>query len=291
MARSNKQSLADDLVEITTRFPWWAGVALAVLGYVLLHALVQMLLTATLQPGQVGNLAALVLWRGLAMSGQYVLPFIFLLAAGISAFRRRKAAQLHNAAAQQADGVACMKWRDFETLVGEYFRRQGFRALDNGGARPDGGVDVLLQKGSDRYLVQCRHWRALRVGVQPVRELYGVMAAGRVAGGFVVISGEFTDEAWRFSEGRELQLIDGKALLRGIRAQAEAASAPAARPVLMPAAPPRTAEPVVRTLPVCPLCSAEMVLRQVRKGIMSGKRFWGCSRFAETRCQGTRKVT
>lgn len=278
MTRRNKQSLADDFVEITSRLPWWVGVALAALSYVLLHGVAQRPLPASLQ-------------AGLVMGGQYVLPFIFLLAAGVSAFKRRKDAQGHDTADQRADGAGYMKWRDFEILVGEYFRRQGFKVLDNGGGGPDGRVDVLLQKGSDRYLVQCKHWRALRVGVQPVRELHGVIAAGRVAGGFVVTSGEFTDEARHFSEGRELQLVDGRALLRGIRAQAEVASAPAARPVLMPEAPPRIAEPVVPTLPVCPLCSAEMVLRQVGSGTLSGKRFWGCSRYAETRCQGTRKLT
>lgn len=291
MARRSKPSLADDLAEMTSRLPWWLGVALAALSYGLLHAVAQRPLPASMQAGQVGKLAVSALWRGLAMGGQYVLPLFLLLAAGVSAFKRRKDAQGHDAAGQRADGTAFMKWRDFEILVGEYFRRQGFEVLGNGGAGPDGGVEVLLQKGSDRYLVQCRHWRALRVGVRPVREWHGVMAAGRMAGGFVVTSGEFTDEARHFSEGRELQLIDGKALLRGIRAQAEAASVPAARPGLMPAAPPRIADPVVRTLPVCPLCSAEMVLRQVSSGTLSGKRFWGCSRYAEARCQGTRKLT
>jgi len=115
-------------------------------------------------------------------------------------------------------------------LVGEYFRRQGFTALDNGGGGPDGGVDVLLQKGSDNYLVQCKQWRALRVGVQPVRELYGVMAARRVAGGFVVTSGEFTQEARSFAEGREIQLINGTTLQRGIQAQAVASGSPVSAP-------------------------------------------------------------
>lgn len=67
-------------------------------------------------------------------------------------------------------------------LVGEYFRRQGFAAVNNFEVGPDGGVDVLLKKGADRYLVQCKRSRAVRVGLQPVRELYGVMAAQRVAG-------------------------------------------------------------------------------------------------------------
>jgi len=198
----------------------------------------------------------------------------------MSAFKRHQAAQLHDAAANRADGVASMTWREFEALIGEYFRRQGFMVMEQGGAGPDGGVDVLLKKGSDSYLVQCKHWRALRVGVQPVRELYGVMAAKRVAGGFMVTSGDFTDEARSFAQGRELQLINGKALQIGIRAQA--ASAPGAAAA--------TPAPSASSTLDCPICNAPMVLRQARNGATPGKKFWGCSKFAETKCRGTREI-
>jgi Restriction endonuclease len=49
--------------------------------------------------------------------------------------------------------------------------------------------------GAERFLVQCAQWRAFKVGVDVVRELYGVMAAKGAAGGFVVTSGKFTDDA------------------------------------------------------------------------------------------------
>lgn len=265
MTRRNKLRLANGWIGTVSRLPWWLGVALALLSFLLLHALAQRSWS--------GSMPA-----GLIMAGQYALPIIFLLAAALSAFQRRKAVPGHDAATSPADGAAYMKWRDFEILVSEYFRRQGFRLLAHGGGAAEGGADMLVQQGANRYLVQCRHWRAPRVDVQPVREWHDVVAAGRVAGGFVVTSGEFTDEARHFSEGRGLQLIDGKALLRGIRVQTPLQ------------APPQIAEPAVRHWPVCPLCSAEMVLRQVRGGSHSGTRFWGCSRYAETRCQGTRKV-
>jgi restriction system protein len=182
--------------------------------------------------------------------------------------------------------VAQGTWREFEVLVGEYFHRQGFTALDNGGGGPDGGVDVLLQKGSDKYLVQCKQWRALRVGVQPVRELYGVMSARRVAGGFVVTSGEFTQEARSFAEGREIQLINGKTLQRGIQAQAAVSGSPALREVGQP----QPAVPAAEATPDCPLCNAPMVLRLARQGAAAGKQFWGCSRFGQTKCRGTREL-
>ena len=291
MGRRNKQSALEDLIDVTALMPWWAGAALAFVSYFMLHAIATRPAPVMATAAQVSDGISHIFVSGLAMGGQYLLPFVFSLGALVSFFKRRKTGQLHDSAARRADGIASMSWSEFEALVGEFFRRQGYSVVQQGGAGPDGGVDVLLQKGSDRYLVQCKHWRALRVGVQPVRELYGVMAARRVAGGFVVTSGEFTDEARRFAEGRELQLIEGKALQRGIRAQA--AEAPASRNRPMPTRPEVTlpvAEPAVGVTPGCPVCSARMVLRQARNGAAPGKQFWGCSSYAQTKCRGTREL-
>lgn len=79
--------------------------------------------------------------------------------------------------------------------------------INRGG--PDGGVDLLLKRDRETFLVQCKQWRAQKVGVQTVRELYGVMAAKGAAGGFVVTSGSFTEEAQQFAKGRNVQLVDG----------------------------------------------------------------------------------
>ena len=276
MAKSRKSG-AEVLLDMVARMPWWAGVVLAVVAYVVLRTVAQ----APVAPGRPGEVVGPALVRGLASALQYVLPLIFLLGAAVSAFKRRQSSQLHAEAANRTDAVAQMDWRKFEALVGEYFRRQGYTVIETGGGGPDGGVDVLLQKGSDRYLVQCKHWRALRVGVAPVRELYGAMAARRVAGGFLVTSGDFTEEARRFAQGREVQLINGKKLMAGIRKQAGAVRV---EPELEPPATQAT------SVPACPLCNAPMVLRQARTGPMAGHRFWGCSTFAQTKCRGTREL-
>jgi len=295
MARRKKEVLLEAIAGATALLPWWAGVVLAVVSYFVLHALAKPVAVTPLQPGQLGSFAASALWQTLVMIGQYVLPICFLLGAGMSAYKRRQSAQLHADASNRSDAVAQMTWLEFEALVGEFFRRQGYSVVAQGGAGPDGGVDVLLKKGSDRYLVQCKHWRALRVGVQPVRELYGVMAAQRVAGGFVVTSGGFTEEADRFAAGREIKLIDGLSLQRGIRTQAAQMSPPLApgavghrfgvvEPTTLA---PETVAPIMEG---CPLCDAPMVLRQTRQGATPSRQFWGCSSYAKTKCRGTRAL-
>lgn len=307
MARRKKEGLLEVIAGATALLPWWAGVLLAVASYLVLHALAKPVAVTPLQPGQLGSFAVSAIWQTLAMIGQYVLPLCFLLGAGMSAYKRRRSAQLHADASNRSDAVAQMTWLEFEALVGEFFRRQGYSVVTQGGAGPDGGVDVLLKKGSDRYLVQCKHWRALRVGVQPVRELYGVMAAQRVAGGFVVTSGSFTEEAEKFAAGREISLIDGIALQRGIRSQTvqTARAAPAAQPtssqgggvvgqslgsVESVTALVDSVKPVMPAMEGCPLCHAPMVLRQTRQGATPARQFWGCSNYAKTKCRGTRAL-
>ena len=275
MELREKPGLPRALIGLAARLPWWLGLALAVISYVGLPSVAQKPVLAALQPGQTGSFVLSGITQALAVAGQYLLPLFFGLGALISAVRHGKAARLLAAAASRADAMGSMSWQDFEILVGEYFRRQGFGVTDKGGGGADDGVDVVLQNGPDSYLVQCKHWRALRVGVQPVRELYGVMAAHGVTGGFVVTSGEFTEEAVRFADGIALTLINGRTLLRGIRAQADSGTVTAPADLLVPD---------------CPLCSAAMVLRQARSGSAPGKQFWGCSRYAQDHCRGTREV-
>ena len=259
------------LIALAARLPWWLALALVVLSYVLLHPLA----SRPAPPLRSGHWLDAALWA-LALAGQYALPALFGLGALVSGWRRAKLARLHASAARSAEALDAMSWQNFEILVGEYFRRQGFGVHDNGGGGADGGVDVVLRKGDAHYLVQCKHWRALRVGVQPVRELYGVMAAHGAAGGFVVTSGDFTEDAVRFADGlAPLTLINGQALRRGLREQLDASP---------------DSTPAEQASPDCPLCGAPMVLRQARQGATPGKQFWGCSRYAQGQCRGTREL-
>ncbi len=77
--------------------------------------------------------------RGLAAAGQYILPLICLFAAALSALRRRARKKLVVDVAQSpaSDALDGMSWREFEMLVGEGFRLQGYQVVETGGG---GGV-------------------------------------------------------------------------------------------------------------------------------------------------------
>ena len=128
----------------------------------------------------------------------------------------------------------------YEHHSNEVTWRQGLATVVEVNLAPDGGVDLVLTKpgksGGEKFLVQCKQWRAYKVSVNIVRELLGAMAAQGAAGGFVVTSGVFTAEARAFAEGLNIELIDGTALAAMID---QACSADVSRPVMAVPEPPR----------------------------------------------------
>jgi restriction system protein len=293
MARRRKTSTAEDFMDIVAMMPWWAGVILALASYVLLHTVASQQVVATGQPDQVGTMVTQSIWKALAGAGQIVVPILCLFGAGISAWRRRARQNLvaevaESKATSSLDG---MSWREFEMLVGESFRLQGYQVVETGGGGADGGVDLVLTRrgknGSEKFLVQCKQWRAFKVGVDVVRELYGVMAARGAAGGFVVTSGRFTNEAETFASGRNVTLVDGPNLHGLIRQAKAGIQAPPSRaPVAIE---PKEAPSVAATqASSCPACSKPMVRRIAKRGANAGGEFWGCVSYPT--CRGTRPI-
>lgn len=271
-----KQSLIEDLIEITSKLPWWVGILLAIAAYFWLHNIASSEVTAVTQPGQMGLLISQSLFKTLAIFGQYLLPSIFLFGSAASAYGRYKRNSLHQqvASSPSSSELNNMSWQAFEALVGEAFRRKGFAVTETGGGGADGGIDLALSKEGETFLVQCKQWKAYKVGVGTVRELYGVMASKGAAGGFVVTSGVFTDEARAFAVGQNIELMDGKALhalIRGISVPRKAVTDSHAA--------------ATTNAPDCPVCQSVMVMRTARKGVNAGNKFWGCTQYPA--CKGT----
>jgi restriction system protein len=295
MARQ-KTSPVEDLVIVISKLPWWIGVALALVSYLVLHSYASRpSLPPATGPGQLGAVAMHGVYRAFALFGQYVLPFAFGLGALISATNLAKQKKLYDHVAKRSGTAVLheMHWEDFERLVSEYYRRQGFRVTRRGGNGPDGGIDLVLNLKGEVYLVQCKQWKAFKVGVQPVREFYGVMASRGVAGGYFVTSGEYTNEAKAFAQGLNLELVDGRKLREMIGI--------AQQPILTRVAPgpdmPHEVEEaklradfvassIAPASPICPRCNAEMTMRVARHGSNAGKEFWGCVSYPK--CKGTR---
>ena len=180
------------------------------------------------------------------------------------------------------DHVRRLSWQQFEMIVGEAFRRQGYSVAETGRGGAVDGIDLVLKKGDEKYFVQCKHWKVLRVGVRPIRELAGIISTRRVTGGLFVSSGAYTNEAIAFARESGIELIDGTALEQMV------VDAQMPEPYLEATARNRRlTEPfLVEEEPSCPTCGSQMVKRTAKRGTHAGTHFWGCSTYPE--CNGIR---
>lgn len=270
MARQRTSPL-EDFIAVAGRLPWW------ILSYLVLHMIASRPAVTEAGPGQMGEAAQRAMVTTLAMFGQYILPFAFGVAALVSGIKSTRRKKLYHNIESRSDVAALseISWQDFEGLVAEYYRRNGFTVGQEGGNGPDDGIDLVLRKNKGLYLVQCKQWKAYKVGVQPVREFYGVMAARGADGGYFVTSGTYTEDAQEFAKGLNIDLIDGQRLRRMI-------DAARMRPITAtaPIEPPQAVN--------CPKCGAPMKKRVARRGNHVGKEFWGCIGFPK--CTGTRPL-
>jgi hypothetical protein len=114
--------------------------------------------------------------------------------------------------------------REFEYLVAEILRRRGYDVQVTRQSR-DGGVDIyasLIEPNGlhGLYFVQCkRQSKRNKVGVRPVRELYGVVCARNATGGILITTSFFTPPAIEFQSAipNRMALHDNSDVSRWLR--------------------------------------------------------------------------
>ncbi len=263
----------DDLAKL----PWPVGVALGCFVWLAGFVAAPALLSNAESPAFKG--LALALEKGNLGLLIWVVTVACWVAALVSLLGRGKRRRMLEAQRSLSD-IKALRWREFEQLVGEAFRRQGYTVPETGQGGADGGVDLLLQRDGGKRLVQCKQWKQRKVGVSTVREQFGLLTHHAAERTIIVSVGEFTPEARRFVERKPIDLINGADLVDLIRS-AQTTAVPARKESLI--SPPHEATPVAQpAAQTCPRCGSAMVERTARS---SGARFWGCSRFPA--CRGT----
>lgn len=296
MGRSRKSDgVLDLIIEMTSSLPWWVSLALGGVLYAVFGHL---------------RTSANLMVQPIYYAGQIALPLACCIGAVVSVVRRKKRSQLFDQVASNPDqdSLQQISWREFEMLVSEAFRLQGYSVEENGGGGPDGGIDLVLWKDGRKHIVQCKRWKTYRVGPETVREQYGIMMSIAADGAIIVTSGHFTEAARKFANNLPIRLIDGPELRRMI-AQVQAKRAQGAHikkarkpqppvnntqgggfpmdPVLLPETLLATEVAEIQ-VPACPRCQQTMVQRTAKMGSLAGQAFWGCSTFPA--CRGTRPV-
>jgi restriction system protein len=256
--------------------PWPFGIVFGIAGFCAIRYGVPWWFSS--QQGVLGD--ALV-----SQSGALLAPLAWLVLgccwlAGVLSYlgARRRRAFLETRTT--LDSLAAGGWRQFEQLVGDAFRRQGYDVEETGLGGADGGIDLILRMRGRRVLVQCKQWRRQQVGVSVVREMAGLLAHHGADAVKIVCIGTFTRDAEAFARGKPIDLIGGVELLELLQASRRTDNLPRPphsrlEPVL---APPEASEQASQ----CPRCGSALVQRTNRG---TGQQFFGCSQFP--RCRGS----
>lgn len=246
----NKTTFIDLLVEL----PWWVSVLVSTTAYVMM---VQVLPSI-----QTNNQITAMVFKAFVVPAPYIAGVILLAAPFAFLNARRKANQLDTQ--RNINTIRALHWRNFEELVAEAYRRQGYRVTE-GGYGADGGIDLELRKDGLLTLVQCKQWKTQKVGVNVVREMFGVLTAHQANHFIIISSGTFTQQAIDFAAGKPIELIDGPKLLALIN---DVQVSP---------------QVTIEKIKVCPKCSGELVERTAKRGPNAGNTFLGCSNFPKCR--------
>lgn len=197
------QNKNPNILKELAKSPWWMGFGVGLIGYVALTYLLPALAhDSSLLPSGSGGLNLVgTIWL-LACSGASLLSLF-------ATYLRRR---LYDAVGDTKD-LAQLSWQQFETFVGEHFRRQGFSVRETGSASGDGGVDLVLHRDGERHVVQCKHWKARKVGVGVVRELVGTVHLTGAERGYLVTFGAVSKEAMRAAREGDISVVSGNEML------------------------------------------------------------------------------
>ena len=267
MARRNKN---EGLFDLLLLLPWWATLAVGsgLWFYLRGHAMP----ASPFVPKEIVTWFVLQFLKWACFGAAFV--------SGVLTLKRK----ILFASAKDIEAIRAVSWREFERLVGEAYRRQGYMVEETGGGGADGGIDLLLRGKGQKVIVQCKQWKTYKVGVKVVREMFGIMTAERADRVIIVASGTYTQEAFDFARGKPIDLIEGKALVQLIKTvKGEPESAPASTLSAASPRPQTTLGVQTQSAPACPKCGATMVTRTARQGANAGNTFWGCPKYPACR--------
>ena len=217
MRKTPKRGSRSGILDHLVRTPWWVSVGLGVI----VCGFFWWVLPGLHLPGASTNRLVWALDESLhtpillSLSGWASL-LVGLAVASLS-WRRSQSRKRLLERQRGLDDLRSMSWQEFEQMVGECFRRQGYFVDETGQGGADGGVDLYLRRGSERVLVQCKQWRTGRVGAPVVREMFGLMAHHSADRAKIVCCGGFTRDAVAFAKDKPIDLIGGEALLALVR--------------------------------------------------------------------------
>lgn len=133
------------------------------------------------------------------------LPFIGI--SGYVAWKQLRAPS-ERRIAKTLERLRAQPWDEFAHAIEEAYRREGYNVSRLGDAR----ADFELVRGPYSTLIACKRWKAMRTGVEPLRELQAAREAREAHHCIYVATGEITEQARAYATEKKINLLQGKEL-------------------------------------------------------------------------------
>jgi Restriction endonuclease/Topoisomerase DNA binding C4 zinc finger len=158
-------------------------------------------------------------------------------------------------------------WFQFEKLIQVIYLHRGFTVKRLGGASADGGIDLIIESSTEKFVVQCKHWRKWTVGVRHIREFLGTLTDSKIPKGIFITLEGYSGDAKQLAVKHGIQILDKPDIIvmlveSGLIYSKEISAL------------------FSDERKFCPKCEKEMVLRTSR---LKGNQFWGCSNYPHCR--------
>lgn len=115
---------------------------------------------------------------------------------------------------------------EFEDYISQILKKIGFSVTQTGYSH-DGGIDLLAVYDKPlfcgKYIVQCKNYTGL-VGQPEARDLYGVVMSENANKGILITPSDYTEQAYDFAKGKNIELINGDILKKIIGEYADGGS-------------------------------------------------------------------
>ena len=138
------------------------------------------------------------------------LPFIVIAVyVGWKQLRAPSAA----ATAAKLERLRAMSWEAFAEALDQAYGYKGYEVE----RLTIGAADFELVQGGRKTLVAAKRWKAMRTGIEPLRELDAARRAREAHGCIYVATGEITEQARAFAAEKRINLLQGPELATLLR--------------------------------------------------------------------------
>jgi restriction system protein len=111
--------------------------------------------------------------------------------------------------AKTLERINAMPREGFTAALEAGWRKRGYEVSRSGSGTQ---VDLELRRAGRVSLVGCRRWKALRTGVEPLREFHAAGRAREAQELIYVAAGEITEQAHAFAAQNGVRLLHGAEL-------------------------------------------------------------------------------